>query len=66
MNLSAFAAALCSLKFSDMATPLVDGCVGAFIVSPNGVATIYLLVLACFCHACSVFFLPGSVTPKHP
>ena len=39
MNLSAFAAALCSLKFSDMATPLVDGCRDASIVSPNGVAT---------------------------
>ena len=39
MNLSAFAAAPCSLKFSDMATPLVDGCRDASIVSPNGVAT---------------------------
>ena len=39
MNLSAFSAAPCSLKFSDMATPLVDGCVAMPIVSPNGVAT---------------------------
>ena len=39
MNLSAFSAAPCSLKFSDMATPLVDGCRDASIVSPNGVAT---------------------------
>ena len=39
MNLSAFSAAPCSLKFSDMATPLVDGCMDASIVSPNGVAT---------------------------
>ena len=39
MNLSAFSAAPCSLNFSDMATPLVDGCRDAFIVSPNGVAT---------------------------
>ena len=39
MNLSAFSAAPCSLKFSDMATPLVDGCRDASIVSPNGAAT---------------------------
>lgn len=39
MILSALAAASFSLMFSDMATPLVDGCVGASIVRPNGVAT---------------------------
>ena len=62
MNLSAFSAAPCSLKFSDMATPLVDGCRDAFIVSPNGVAS-YCRNVRCGHDAHSVF-LPKKSLPN--